>query len=164
MAARIDHAVTSGTFSLDGHTWPVENNVWVVGDDSECVVIDAPHAADPIAELIGGRRLVGILCTHAHDDHVTVANELADQDEPVRRLLTGLFGAWVELIAITLRQAEAAGEAQLAMPAEMLAGTIVSLWEGSITRSRASNSLEPLDQFFALVFERLLGPIDPQES
>ena len=42
--ARIDHAVTTGTFSLDGGTWEVDNNVWVVGDDSECIVIDAPPA------------------------------------------------------------------------------------------------------------------------
>jgi glyoxylase-like metal-dependent hydrolase (beta-lactamase superfamily II) len=82
---RLDHTVTSGTFSLDGGTWAVENNVWVIGDDTECVVVDAPHAADPIAELIGDRRLRAILCTHAHDDHVTVANELADRfDAPIR--------------------------------------------------------------------------------
>ena len=43
LTARIDHAVTSGTFSLDGQTFDVDNNVWVVGDDTECVVIDAPH-------------------------------------------------------------------------------------------------------------------------
>ncbi|MBE7190751.1 MBL fold metallo-hydrolase [Jatrophihabitans endophyticus] len=85
MAARVDHTVTSGTFSLDGGTWDVDNNVWVVGDDTECVVIDAPHHADPIAELIGDRRLLGVLCTHAHDDHVTVAAELADRfDAPIR--------------------------------------------------------------------------------
>ena len=83
MAARIDHGVTSGTFSLDGQTWSVENNVWVVGDDQECVVIDAPHAADPIAALIGERRVVAILCTHAHDDHVTVANELSADDQKI---------------------------------------------------------------------------------
>ena len=41
--ARIDHTVTSGTFSLDGQTFDVDNNVWVIGDDTECVVIDAPH-------------------------------------------------------------------------------------------------------------------------
>jgi glyoxylase-like metal-dependent hydrolase (beta-lactamase superfamily II) len=85
MTARIDHTVTSGTFSLDGGTWDVDNNVWVIGDDRECVVIDAPHEADPIAELIGDRRLLAVLCTHAHDDHVTAANELADRfDAPVR--------------------------------------------------------------------------------
>ena len=31
---RIDHTTTEGTFSLDGGTWEVENNVWVIGDDT----------------------------------------------------------------------------------------------------------------------------------
>jgi len=73
---RVDHTTTSGTFSLDGGTWEVENNVWVVGDDESCVVIDAPHDADPILELVGDRRLTYVLLTHAHDDHVTVVPEL----------------------------------------------------------------------------------------
>ena len=76
MTARIDHAVVSGTFSLDGQTFDVENNVWVVGDDVECVVIDAPHDVAPILELVAGRRVRAVLCTHAHDDHVRVAPEL----------------------------------------------------------------------------------------
>jgi glyoxylase-like metal-dependent hydrolase (beta-lactamase superfamily II) len=75
--ARIDHAVTSGTFSLDGETFDVDNNVWVVGDDSECIVIDAPHDVDAILALVDGRRVVAIACTHAHDDHIRVAPELA---------------------------------------------------------------------------------------
>ena len=82
---RIDHTVTKGTFSLDGGTWDVENNVWVLGDEHECVVIDAPHDADPIAELVGDRVLLAILCTHAHNDHITAANELSDRfGAPVR--------------------------------------------------------------------------------
>ena len=79
MTARIDHLVTSGTFSLDGQTFEVDNNVWLLGDDTECVVIDAPHAAAPILAAIGDRRLVGIWCTHGHDDHVTVAPELREK-------------------------------------------------------------------------------------
>jgi len=77
MAARVDHTVTSGTFSLDGQTFDVDNNVWVVGDDTECMVIDAPHDAHAIAALVGGRTVRAIVCTHAHDDHVRVAPELA---------------------------------------------------------------------------------------
>ncbi|MFE9955750.1 MBL fold metallo-hydrolase [Micromonospora sp. NPDC005299] len=77
MTARVDHTVTSGTFSLDGQTFDVDNNVWVVGDDAECVVVDAPHDVGAIRAVIGDRRVVAILATHAHDDHVRVAPELA---------------------------------------------------------------------------------------
>ena len=81
---RVDHTITSGTFSLDGETFDVDNNVWVVGDDSECVVIDAPHDVDAILEVVAGRRVLAILCTHAHDDHVRVAPSLARKaDAPI---------------------------------------------------------------------------------
>jgi glyoxylase-like metal-dependent hydrolase (beta-lactamase superfamily II) len=76
MAARVDHTVTSGTFSLDGETFEVDNNVWVIGDDQECVVIDAPHDVEGILAVVGERRVKAILCTHAHDDHVRVAPAL----------------------------------------------------------------------------------------
>lgn len=76
MPARIDHTVTSGTFSLDGETFDVDNNVWVVGDDTECVVIDAPHDLPAIVELIDGRDVKAVICTHAHDDHVRWAPAL----------------------------------------------------------------------------------------
>ncbi|MGO1542761.1 MAG: MBL fold metallo-hydrolase [Gulosibacter sp.] len=78
MTARIDHAVTSGTFSLDGETFDVDNNVWVVGDDHECVIIDAPHDPKAILDLVGDRKLKAIVCTHGHDDHVRFAPEVAE--------------------------------------------------------------------------------------
>lgn len=73
---RVDHAVVSGTFSLDGETHQVDNNIWVLGDDDECVVIDAPHDVDAILDVVGGRQVKAIICTHAHDDHVRVAPQL----------------------------------------------------------------------------------------
>ncbi|GGO88628.1 Zn-dependent hydrolase [Nocardioides phosphati] len=75
-AVRVDRVVTSGTFSLDGGTWDVDNNVWVVGDDRECVVIDAAHDAGPILEAVAGRTVKAILLTHAHDDHITAVGDL----------------------------------------------------------------------------------------
>lgn len=79
MTVRVDHAVVSGTFSLDGETHEVDNNLWVVGDDTECVVIDAPHDVDAIMELVGDRAVRAILLTHAHDDHCRVAPDLRER-------------------------------------------------------------------------------------
>ncbi|MCF6468016.1 MBL fold metallo-hydrolase [Nonomuraea sp. MG754425] len=73
----IDRVITSGTFSLDGGTWDVDNNVWLVGDAREVVVIDAAHDAAPIAERVGGRAVRAIVCTHAHNDHINAARDLA---------------------------------------------------------------------------------------
>ncbi|WP_289017719.1 MBL fold metallo-hydrolase [uncultured Ornithinimicrobium sp.] len=77
MTARIDHAVTTGTFSLDGGTWEVDNNVWVIGDDEECIVVDAPHDADVVVDAVGGRTVRALLLTHGHDDHIDAAPEVA---------------------------------------------------------------------------------------
>ncbi len=79
MTVRVDHAVVSGTFSLDGETFDVDNNIWVVGDDQECLVIDAPHDVDAILDVVAGRVVRAIVCTHAHDDHVRVAPELRER-------------------------------------------------------------------------------------
>lgn len=84
MPARLDHVITSGIFSLDGQDFEVDNNVWIIGDDRECVVIDAAHDAAKIREGIGGRHLRGILCTHGHNDHINAAVELSEEaDAPI---------------------------------------------------------------------------------
>ncbi|WP_197275056.1 MBL fold metallo-hydrolase [Luteipulveratus halotolerans] len=75
---RIERVITAGTFSLDGGTWDVDNNVWIIGNDDECVVIDAAHEGTPILEAIGDRTLTAILCTHAHDDHISAVGEVYD--------------------------------------------------------------------------------------
>lgn len=81
---RVDHAETSGIFALDGGQWEVDNNIWIIGDDSEVYVIDAAHNAAPIIDVVAGRTVKGIICTHGHNDHVTVAPELSEKlDAPV---------------------------------------------------------------------------------
>ena len=78
MTARIEKAVVSGVFSLDGQDFDVDNNVWLVGDDDEVLVIDAPHDAAPIVEAIGGRRVTAIVLTHGHNDHINAAVALRE--------------------------------------------------------------------------------------
>ena len=76
--ARIDKVVVPGVFSLDGQDFDVENNVWLVGDDDEVLVIDAPHDAAPIVAAVGGRRVTAIVLTHGHNDHITAAVALRE--------------------------------------------------------------------------------------
>ena len=81
---RIENVVTSGVFSLDGGTWDVDNNIWLIGDDDEVVIVDAAHTAAPIVDAVAGRHVTAIICTHGHNDHVTVApqHEVA-HDAPI---------------------------------------------------------------------------------
>ncbi|MFP5072369.1 MBL fold metallo-hydrolase [Pseudonocardia nantongensis] len=82
--APIDHVVTSGTFNLDGGSFDVDNNVWIVGDEREVFIIDAAHDATAVAAAVGDRRVKAIVCTHAHDDHVNQAPALAERfDAPI---------------------------------------------------------------------------------
>ena len=84
MSARVERVVTSGIFSLDGQDFEVDNNVWLVGDDQEVLIVDAAHDAATILGAVAGRRVVGIVCTHSHNDHVNAVQELISSvDGPV---------------------------------------------------------------------------------
>lgn len=81
---RIERLITNGTFSLDGGTWDVDNNVWLVGDDREVVVIDPAHDAEAVAAAVGERNALAILLTHGHDDHISAARATAELlDAPI---------------------------------------------------------------------------------
>ena len=84
MTLRVDHVVTSGVFSLDGEDFDVDNNIWIIGDERDVVVVDAAHDHRPILEAVAGRRVLGVLCTHGHNDHINAAAQLAeDADAPI---------------------------------------------------------------------------------
>jgi glyoxylase-like metal-dependent hydrolase (beta-lactamase superfamily II) len=76
-SAAIEHLTTSGIFSIDGEDFEVENNIWLVGDDREVVVVDAAHDADPIVEAVGRRKLLAVVCTHGHNDHINAATAVS---------------------------------------------------------------------------------------
>lgn len=69
---RIEHLLTSD--SAD-----VRNNVWLIGDDDEVLVVDAPHDPDGIEAAVGDRTVVAIACTSGLDPHVRFAPELAER-------------------------------------------------------------------------------------
>jgi len=80
----VEHLTTSGQFQIDGNSFDVDNNVWILGDSSEVVLFDAPHDAEAIKKVIGDRNVVAILCTHSHNDHVNAAPALSQAfDAPI---------------------------------------------------------------------------------
>lgn len=79
LGLRIDRVVTHGVFALDGGEWEVDNNIWVIGDDDEVIVVDAAHDAEAIVAAVGDRTVRSVICTHAHNDHITVAPQLAER-------------------------------------------------------------------------------------
>lgn len=80
----IELITTDGIFALDGGEWEVTNNIWLVGDDSEVLVFDAAHDHAPIVAAVAGRRVVAIVLTHGHNDHINAAVALRDSvDAPI---------------------------------------------------------------------------------
>ena len=80
----VELVTTDGVFALDGGTWEVTNNIWILGDDREVVVLDAAHDHRPIVEAIGGRQVRAVVLTHGHNDHINAAVPLRDAvDAPV---------------------------------------------------------------------------------
>jgi glyoxylase-like metal-dependent hydrolase (beta-lactamase superfamily II) len=71
-------AQTPGTDGAGCPPTRIDHNVWVIGNDEECVVIDAPHDVEKILAAVAGRTVKAIICTHAHDDHVRVAPALRE--------------------------------------------------------------------------------------
>lgn len=81
--ARIEHLLTSGYTGAGSPGYPpegffIENNVWLVGNDSQVLIVDAGHDAAAIERAVGGRDVLGILLTHGHNDHISAAVAVAN--------------------------------------------------------------------------------------
>ena len=80
----IERVITKGIFALDGGEWEVDNNIWIVGDDEEVLILDAAHDHEPIVAAVRGRRVVAVVATHGHNDHINAAEALAKAvDAPI---------------------------------------------------------------------------------
>ena len=56
-------------------------NTWIVGDDSEVIVIDPGGDAGRVLAVVGDREIMAVICTHGHAGHAAAAFDVAERDE-----------------------------------------------------------------------------------
>lgn len=78
---RVERVDTSGVQTVDGDEHEVETTTWIVGDDSEVIVIDPAHDAEAVLKAVGDRDVLMVICTAGYDDHTAAAPEVAERDD-----------------------------------------------------------------------------------
>lgn len=84
------------------------------------------------------------------------SSELSDHSELVQEKLESLFSKWSKLLAGVIHEAQEAGEIKAELKSDHLAGFILSAWQGTLVRSRATRSQAPLKEFKQVLFNELL--------
>jgi len=83
--------------------------------------------------------------------------EVSAESAGLRSALEKGVNEWCHALARVIRQGQAEGEIDRAHKADRLARFIVNAWEGAAVRLKVTQSAEPLNDFFAIVFEGILG-------
>lgn len=98
-------------------------------------------------------------CNHATGCLIgNLGQELSGQSDTFRDALDQVFQRWEHRLVGCLEGAQEAGELSAALPAEALASFILSGWEGAILRAKTLKSVEPMEQFEAILFQQVLVP------
>ncbi|PUA27803.1 MAG: hypothetical protein B0W54_14825 [Cellvibrio sp. 79] len=87
-----------------------------------------------------------------------LGQELALQSEPMREAIFRHYLAIEHQIAECLVAAKEAGELTSTADEALLARTLFAAWEGSMTRAKLEQSIQPLRDLLDLYFEKLLKP------
>jgi len=57
---------------------PLQTNCYLLIKDNKCLMIDPGDNADKIKSIIGNNKLIGIIITHDHFDHVDAVGDFLD--------------------------------------------------------------------------------------
>lgn len=84
------------------------------------------------------------------------AGELADHSEPVRAVVHGRLAAWAAALADVIAEAQQTGEITTRLKPDLLAGFLLSAWQGTLLRARAAKDPAILKEFQTVAFGQLL--------
>ena len=87
-----------------------------------------------------------------------LGQELADQNERFRARLDEIFTSWKERFAGCLKEAQLSGALSQDLDSAVLAGFILSGWEGANLRSKVMKSPHALRDFIDTLFATVLKP------
>ena len=65
-------------------TGPLEENCYVLSKDGNCLVVDPGSDSKEIKKLIGNDKLIGILVTHAHFDHIGAMRDFLNSNRRLK--------------------------------------------------------------------------------
>ena len=85
-----------------------------------------------------------------------LATEVTGQSRLVRDRLAGLFAGWVRVVANCVREAQEHGDIALDLDPVTIGAFLVNAWQGAVMRAKVDRDSSSLDQFFEVVFSRLL--------
>ncbi|OGU16441.1 MAG: TetR family transcriptional regulator [Geobacteraceae bacterium GWC2_53_11] len=85
-----------------------------------------------------------------------LGQEMADVNERFRTRLDEIFASWKERFAACLTEAQHLGELSPTADPHVLAGFILSGWEGSILRAKVMKSPQPMRDFVEVLFASAL--------
>lgn len=85
-----------------------------------------------------------------------LGQELADHNERFRARLDEIFLSWNNRFAACLREAQEIGEFAKEQDADVIAGFILSGWEGSILRAKVKRSPQPIQDYIDTIFSTVL--------
>ena len=85
-----------------------------------------------------------------------MGQELADQNERFRARLDEIFLSWKDRLAACVQEAQRAGELARDLDPGVIAGFILSGWEGAVLRAKVMRSPQPLRDFIETLFALVL--------
>lgn len=85
-----------------------------------------------------------------------LGQELAARNERLRQQLDGIFLSWRERFANCIRESQQAGELPLSYDPHVIAGFILSGWEGAVLSAKVMKSTQPVQDFIDTLFSTVL--------
>jgi len=85
-----------------------------------------------------------------------LGQELAASNERLRGRLDEILLSWRERFAVCIREAQQAGELPPSYDAHVIAGFILSGWEGALLSAKVSRSPQPVRDFLDTLFTTVL--------